>query len=176
MIRTTRQILFHLINEQSLTDETLLTFVVEAEKIINDRPIVKKSSEPDGLSSLTPNDLLLRRRNPCFPPDDLCKRDIHNARWRQSHHLADVFWKRWVKEYLPLLRLHQKWHKPHRNIQVGDLVLLVNERCPRGAWPKAIVEKVFPGSDGVVREVLVRTANSSYLRDVRKLCLLEATE
>ena len=64
---------------------------------------------------------------------------------------------------------------PKRNIQVGDLVLLV-ERCPRGEWPKAIVEQVFPGSDGVVRKVLVRTAKSTYTRDVRKLCLLEGAE
>ena len=80
-----------------------------------------------------------------------------------------------MREYLPQLRLRQKWLKPHRNIRVGDLVLLV-EKTPRGEWPKAVVEKVFLGSDGRVREVVVRTAKSSYTRDVRKLCLLEACE
>ena len=87
-----------------------------------------------------------------------------------------MLWNRWLKEYLPQLRLRQKWHMPQRNIQVGDLVLLV-ERSPRGEWPKAVVEQVFPGSDGVVRKVLVRTAaKSTYTRDVRKLCLLEGAE
>ena len=98
---------------------------------------------------------------------------MYAAHWQQSNYLAEVFWQRWMKEYLPQLRLRQKWHKPRRNIQVGDLVLLV-EKCPRGQWPKAVVDKVSPGEDGVVRKVVVRTANSSYTRDVRKLCLLEA--
>ena len=175
MIRTVQQILFHLTNKQELDDDTLNTFLIEAEKVMNDRPIVKGSCESDELQSLSPNDLLLGRRNPSLPPDDASTRDIYNARWKQTNYLAGVFWNRWLKEYLPLLRLRQKWHKPHRNIQVVDLVLLV-ERCPRGQWPKAIVDKVFPGSDGVVRQVLVRTSTSSYMRDVRKLCLLEGSE
>ena len=54
MIRTVRQILFHLANEQSLTDETLSTFLAEAEKVINDRPIIKLSSD-NAFSTLTPN-------------------------------------------------------------------------------------------------------------------------
>jgi hypothetical protein len=158
-----------------MDDETLCTFFAEAEKVINDRPIVKASPNNGGLASLTPNDLLLMRRNPSFSPDNASTKDIYAARWKQSNYLAGVFWKRWLREYLPLLRLRQKWLKPHRNINVGDLVLLV-EKSPRGEWPKAVVEKVFPGSDGHVREVVVRTAKSSYTRDVRKLCLLEACE
>ena len=45
--------------------------------------------------------------------------------------------------------------------------------APRGQWPKALVQEVFPDSDGVVRQVIVRTASGTYRRDVRKLCLLE---
>ena len=175
MIRTVRQILFHLCNEQSLTDETLMTFLAEAEKVVNDRPIVKSTFECSELSSLSPSDLLILRRNPCFTPDEMSTQDIYAARWKQSNYLAEVFWQRWLKKYLPQLRLRQKWHKPHRNIQVGDLVLLV-EKCSRGQWPKAIVDEVEPGEDGVVRKVTVRTANSTYRRDVRKLCLLEGCE
>ena len=88
-----------------------------------------------------------------------------------------MFWKRFTAEYLPLLQLRSKWHKPQRNLQVGDLVLLVNEhvkRRVRGQWSKALVEETFPGTDGVVREVRIRTSTSSYVRDVRSLCLLEA--
>ena len=38
---------------------------------------------------------------------------------------------------------------------------------------KAVVEKVFPDSFGVVREVSLRTESGIYRRDIRKLCLLE---
>ena len=44
---------------------------------------------------------------------------------------------------------------------------------PRGQLPKALVQETFPDSDGVVRQVLVRSATGVFRRDVRKLCLLE---
>ena len=42
-----------------------------------------------------------------------------------------------------------------------------------GQWPKALVQEMFPDSDGVVRQVLVRSATGVFWRDVHKLCLLE---
>ena len=44
---------------------------------------------------------------------------------------------------------------------------------PRGQWPKALVEETLPDSDGVVRQVFVRSANGVFRRDIRQLCLLE---
>ena len=83
-----------------------------------------------------------------------------------------------MREDLPLLQRRQKWLQPQRNLKVGDLVLVCDENSKRGAWPKAIVEETFPDGDGTVRRVRVRvrTASTEYLRDVRKLCLLEASD
>ena len=50
---------------------------------------------------------------------------------------------------------------------------MADKNTPRGQWPKALVEQVFPDSEGIVRQVVVRTADGIYRRDVRKLCLLE---
>ena len=44
---------------------------------------------------------------------------------------------------------------------------------PWGQWPKALVQETFPDSDGVVRQVLVRSTTGVFRRDVRKLCLIE---
>ena len=96
-----------------------------------------------------------------------------SKRWKQAHYLADVFWKRWIREYIPALQLKQKWLRPRPSLAVGDLVLVVDEASPRGFWPKGIVQEVFPDKYGFVRQVLVRTASSVLRRDVRKLCLLE---
>jgi hypothetical protein len=166
-------------SEQTLTDEALLTFLTEAEKVLNDHPIVKASSDVDAFSALTPNHLILRRQCPSLPPGDFDKQDMYNARWRQAHYLANVFWKRSTSEYLPLLHLRSKWHRPQRNLQLGDLVLVVDEHVKRrvqGQWSKALVEETFPGSDGIVCEVRIRTSTLSYQRDVRSLCLLEAAD
>jgi hypothetical protein len=48
-------------SEQTLTDEALLNFFAEAEKVLNNRPIVTASSDMDAFAALTPNDLILRR-------------------------------------------------------------------------------------------------------------------
>jgi hypothetical protein len=88
MIRSVRQVLFNLMSEQTLTDEALITFLAEAEKVLNDHPIVTASSDMDAFAALTPNDLILS-----LPPGDFDKNDIYGTRRRQAHYLADVFWK-----------------------------------------------------------------------------------
>jgi len=103
-----------------------------------------------------------------LPPDVFFQADEYRRFWRAVQLLADLFWRRWTKEYLPLLQRRQKWLQPQRNLKVGDLVLVCDEH--------AIVEETFPDRDGTVRRVRVRTASTEYLRDVRKLCLLEASD
>ena len=152
----------------SLPDE-----LVEVEKILNSRPITRVSSDPSDLEPLTPNHILLLRHNPCSAPSEFEDSDKFQARWKRVHILANEFWARWVKEYLPMLQERQKWLKRRRNFKVGDLVIMKDTNIPRGQWPKALVQETLPDSDGVVRQVLVRSATGVFRRDVRKLCLLE---
>jgi len=56
--------------------------------------------------------------------------------------------------------------QPSRNLHVGDVVLMYDTNSKRGVWPKALVTDTFPDKDGVARRVRVRTANSSFLRDL----------
>ena len=101
LIRFIRRILYSLVGERLLNDEALRTFLVEVEKIWNDRPITPVSSDPQDLEALTPNHILLLRRNPSSAPDVFKESDKFKARWKHIHLLADHFWQRWTKEYLP---------------------------------------------------------------------------
>ena len=47
--------------------------------------------------------------------------------------MFDIFWKRWVNEYLPLLQKRQKWTKTFPNFFEDDLVLIANDNLPRNA-------------------------------------------
>jgi len=143
---------------------------------MNTRPLTPVSDSPDDLSALTPMSLLCGSLASSLPPHVFFQADEYRRSWRAVQLLADLFWRRWMKEYLPLLQRRQKWLQPRRNLKVGDLVLVCGENSKRGAWPKAIVEETFPDGDGTVRRVRVRTASSEYLRDVRKLCILEASD
>ena len=68
MIRTTRKILRALVGQKLLDDETLTTTLCEVEKIINDRPLVKASNDPNEMEALTPSSLLLLRQNSSVSP------------------------------------------------------------------------------------------------------------
>ncbi|XP_060584000.1 uncharacterized protein LOC132740165 [Ruditapes philippinarum] len=138
MIRSTRAILRSLVKEQLLTDEQLLTVVTEVEKILNDRPITRVSDDPKDLPALTPSMILLLKSNTCIPGGIFRKEDTYaKRRWRQAQYLADIFWKRWIREYIPTLQSRQKWLRPQRDIREGDIVLVAQENIPRGQWPLA---------------------------------------
>ena len=62
-----------------------------------------------------------------------------------------------MKEYLPNLQIRQKWNKECRNFKKDDIVLVVDETVPRGAWPLGRILEVKTGRDGLVRAVLVKT-------------------
>ena len=173
LIRSIRRILHSMVGERLVDEETLRTFLTEVEKILNDRPITPVSDDPKDLEALTPNHILLLRRNPSSSPDLFDELDRFKARWKHVHLLANEFWQRWTREYLPTLQERQKWLQPKPNFKVGDLVLLADKNLSRGQWPKGLVEQTFPDSEGMVRQVVVRTANGAYRREIRKLCLLE---
>lgn len=59
---------------------------------------------------------------------------------------------------------------------MGDVALVAENNTPRGRWPLARVVKVFPGSDGRVRTVELKTKNGTYVRPVVKLCVLEGSD
>lgn len=173
-IRTVRSILMSLLDQQVLDDEGLVTLMCVVEGIVNGRPITKLSDDPSDPLPLTPNHLLLLRSGSVLPPGYFVQQDIYRRRWRQVQYLADIFWKRWIKEYLPTLQERQKWIIDKRNLEIGDLILLCNENMPRNQWPLGLVTNTYPGKDGKVRSVQVKTKTGLYDRPINKMCLLEA--
>ena len=159
MIRSVRQILKALLKEQVVNDEVLSTVVTEATNILNSRPLTRNSDDPTDEEPLTPNHLLQLRPCTSLPPGIFEEEDLYCRRqWRQAQFLANLFWKRWIKEYLPTLQERKKWNEPKENLKVGDVVLLMDENFPRGQWPLARVLEVFTSDDGLVRPAAVKTS------------------
>lgn len=173
-IRTVRRILNALVKEQTLTDDSLQTLLCEVESIINDRPITSPSDDSRDLEPLTPNHLLLMKVQPNMPPGTFNKDDQYaRRRWRQVQYLADLFWTRWTREYLPLLQERQKWTKLKRNFEPGDVVLVVDSSFPRNTWIMGRIIQTIPDSSGTVRRVKLQTKTSTLERPINKLCLLQ---
>ena len=177
MIRSVRSILFSLSRQQTLDEERLITLVSQVEMILNSRPITQINSSVDDPAPLTPNMLLLMRSNKAIPEAVGKETDnYHQRRWAQIHYLSDIFWHRWVKEYLPSLRARQKWLRETNPVKKGDLVLLQEPNCHRGLWPLALVIETIVSHDGIVRACIVKRGNSAchLKRALSSICLLEA--
>lgn len=178
IIRMIRKVLSSVLRQQSLDDEGFQTVLCEAEAMLNDQPITKLSEDPNDLEALTPNHLLLMKGKPILPPGLFEKTDLYaKRRWKQVQYIADLFWKRWIHEYLPLLQERQKWTMEKRNFLPGDVVLIVDSTAPRGSWLLGRILETFPKRNGLVRSVSLQTKTSIIERPVTKICLLcEATD
>ncbi|XP_068237390.1 uncharacterized protein [Palaemon carinicauda] len=157
LIRSVRRALTVACLQQVTTDETFCTLFCEVEDVINSRPVTKFNDDQNCTTPLTPNIILTLKSS----PDSFIstwKKDMYvKRRWRQAQFLADEFWRRWIQEHLSLLQVRQKWSVPKRDINVGDVVLRLDKRLPRGSWPLGKVMEVTRSADGRVRQALIKT-------------------
>ena len=150
-----------------------MTLFAQVASIVNSRPLTILPDDPNDLRPLSPNDLLLLRPSEPFPCGLFSSDDNYTRRrWRQIQYLAGVFWKRWLKEYLPSLQERQKWLQPKSNLKVDDVVLLIDHSAPKGSWNIGRVCEVIPDSKGLVRTVIVKSKSGLLKRPISKLCLL----
>lgn len=185
-IRSIRKIFQSILTEQNvrLSDEDLLTFMCEAEAVLNNRPLTELSDDPTDCEALTPNHLLLLNAGVTFPPGLFSPNDQYvRKRWKQTQFLVNLFWTRWRNEYMVLLQKRQKWSKSNRPHKVGDLVLVQDISLPRNQWPLGRIEETRPSNDGNVRSAVVRIAKklsdfstTLITRPIVKLILLRSVE
>ena len=65
--------------------------------------------------------------------------DLCQDKFRQVQAILDHFWKRWMTEYVPNLTERKKWTIERKNVEVGDLVLVIEPTTPRGQWRLLVV-------------------------------------
>ena len=156
-IRTVRKTMNSILNSQHirLRDDELNTLMCEVESVLNNRPLTEVSS--DSGDALTPNHLLIFNAGITFPPGVFSENDIYvKRRWRQVQYLANLFWRRWSKEYVVTLQERQKWTNKHDNLKFGDLVLLIEANSPRNCWPMGRITSVSNDRNGFVRSATVK--------------------
>uniref|UniRef100_A0A182KHK0 Integrase catalytic domain-containing protein n=1 Tax=Anopheles christyi TaxID=43041 RepID=A0A182KHK0_9DIPT len=142
------------------TDELLRARLSEVELIVNSRPLTEIPLEDEAESPLTPNHFILGSSNGSKPPlpfDD--STPSVRRTWKSVQQFADMFWKRWVTEYLPTLTKRTKWYQPTRLLAEGDLVLVADGNNPRNCWPRGRIIKVYRAADNQVRRVTIQTGS-----------------
>lgn len=156
-----------------LTYEEFITLTTQIEGILNSRPLIPASTDPSDLNALTPAHFLVGSELTALPDRDLTEiKENHLQRWANVQRQQQLFWRRWSNEFLTRLQQRPKWLKEESSLEVGDLVLIKEERSPPLTWKLGRIVSVHPGADGHVRVATVKTADGEVKRPVVKLSLL----
>jgi hypothetical protein len=150
--------------------EVFETLLAEIENIVNRRPLTHVNVDPQSEESLTPAHFLLLH-NANLPMIGVYEEN-DKKQWKAAQALADHFWRRWTKEYFPLLAPRKSSDEGGRQIQPGDVVIIAEPNGPRSVWPKGVVEVVYPGPDGRVRSADVRTRHGTLRRPSCRLAVI----
>jgi hypothetical protein len=152
------------------TFEELSTLLAQVAACMNSRPICALSDNPTDPQPLTPAHFLIGRPLDALPEINQREQQMSAlSRWHFVQRLAQDFRARWQSEYVLSLQRMAKWQTSSPNVAVGDFVLLVDAQEKQQQWPLGRILEIFPGSDGLVRVVSVKTANNTFRRDIRKL-------
>ena len=173
-IRTVRSVLTALLDGNAgVSDgETFQTLICEAEAIVNSCLLTLDNlSDQDSLAPLMPNHILTMKTWPVLPPPVVFQREdqYSRKRWRRVQHLACQFWDCRRKEFLQNLQWRSKWTSPHRNLQIGDVVIVKDEHKPRNRWSLAPVVGTYPSKDGLVRCIKVCIGHPNLSGDGNRL-------
>ncbi|XP_049808978.1 uncharacterized protein LOC126252152 [Schistocerca nitens] len=159
MVGSVKRCLRKVLGQSQLDEEGLNTILVTIEAALNSRLITQGGEESEPLIPahfLVGDRLTTLPTGPVSPVRKDFSKEFHRLQKKVEH-----FWNRWKKEYLILLKnlheTHQPWPGSGR-LQLGDVVLLLEDVRPRHMWRKAQIEDLHEGRDGYIRTVTLRTS------------------
>ena len=175
-IRVTKAELKKSIGDQVLAPLECQTVLFEAANLLNQRPIGRIPNDPADGTYLCPNDILLGQASTNTPQGPFRETKNPRHRYEFCQRIVDNFWKRWYQDVFPSMVPRRKWHTKCRNVQVDDIVVVADQNAIRGKWKIARVTEVYPGPDGRIRNVKVRTATGEYSRPITKIAVIHPVE
>ena len=177
LVRSVKGSLKKSLGVRCLTRSELETTLHEVEACINSRPLTFVGDEVDSINPLTPSHFLIGR-NAGFQIEVSEDEEVVSQRAlsdreivRQGH--LNQFWLMWSKDYLRNLPPTINRLQAKGAVQEGSLVLVREDNIPRMKWPLGLVTQVYPGKDGIVRTVQLRTAKGLIVRSIQRLHDLE---
>ena len=175
-VKSVKYHLKRIIGETILTYEEYFTLLCQVEACLNSCPLTPLTEDASDLLVLTPAHFLIGESSFFIAEPRITEETVPPLqRWRRVQQLTQRFWDCWSTDYLQQLQKRVKWKEPQSSINVGDIVLIRREATAPTRWPLDRVVDVFPGSNGLVRVVSVRTAITTLRRPISKIVkLLEA--
>jgi hypothetical protein len=178
LVRSVKSRLKKTVGKGCLSRKALETTLLEVEATVNSRPLTFVGDTLDTLSPMTPSHFLIGRPAGFQPVVDLEIESVVTTIELQAHEAHRVqrlndFWKVWSREYLCNLPPIVNKFKSKGDLKKGSLVLIKEDNTPRLCWPVGVVEKLYPGRDGLCRSVEIRTKRGVVTRSIQRLYDLE---
>ena len=166
MIKIAKSTMSHVLDSSitSLNFAELDAVFAQVADIMNCRPLGVRSLTETDIVPICPNNLLLGRANN-KAAEKIQPGETLTQRLEAIEELTGRWWHLWYQQVFPSLVPYPKWATSKRDVQVGDVVLILYEhKMDKGEFKLGRVLEVHPGDDGVVRRVTV-----GYSRPSKKL-------
>ena len=144
--------------------------------MMNQRPIGRIPNEPGDSSYLCPNDMLLGQATSMVPQGQF--RETRNPQHRVEfvQKIVDTCRRRWTRDVFPSLFPRKKWNAEKHTVRVDDIVIMEDSNSLRGNWTIRRIINVYPGKDGRVPNVKIKTSTSEYKRPITKIVIIYPPE
>ncbi|UYV64637.1 hypothetical protein LAZ67_3001419 [Cordylochernes scorpioides] len=152
-----KQLIRKVLGDKTVSYKELQTVICEMESAMNSRPLTAISEE-SGLIPITPAKFMCDNVSCLFVPE------------------ADIVDSKFLKESHGKGFLRQNTRNKTKSIKEGDVVLIEVDNKRRTEWPIGVIEKTYPGKDGIVRVAMIKTKRGNFLRPVQRLFFLESSE
>nr|XP_027196402.1 uncharacterized protein LOC113790898 [Dermatophagoides pteronyssinus] len=173
LIKSTKRALYGIVWRKELNSENFRTILYELAAIINSRPIASIEN-----TILTPNKLIYGaeiRKSPQPPYKSDMKMDLLTE-WRSKRRDINSAWKVWSDLYLKHLRNFHKYSTKYVHSNIGDWVLIKDNRYNRERWPTGQIVGTIPDANGIIRTYRVQVGNEVMTRNNRDIYPLEGGE
>ena len=168
-------------SKAGLTPLLMQTAFLEAEAIVNSRPISSINESIDIEQCVTPS-LLCKGRNLQPLPHPASSKQIRDfnelkplTRWLVHRRiLHERFVATWRNAYLLGLqgaKYEQYKHMPP--LRVGQIVLLREKGFKGSTWKLARIDEIYTSSDNVPRRLLLQTNTGRFIRHSHDIAVLE---
>ncbi|XP_058840273.1 uncharacterized protein LOC131695773 [Topomyia yanbarensis] len=172
-IKVAKKQLYRQLGPSRLSFEDVGTVLSQIEALMNSRPLLPMSDDPDDLAALTPAHFLIGTSMLALPDPDHRNLPVNRLDHYQKLQLhVQKFWCHWRSEYLQELQKDTVMNRRNDSMLPGRMVVVVDEMQQPIRWPLARILTTSPGPDGMTRVVTLRTVRGIITRPITKVCLL----
>ncbi|XP_041564860.1 uncharacterized protein LOC121467506 [Drosophila elegans] len=151
-VKCMKTLMIKCLGNTGLTYEELQTIAIEADAILNSRPMAPLSEDPNDGEALSPAHLLIGSSQMSVSEPSIDKsRPSYLTRWH---------------------RARSKWLKPDANIQIGQNVIIHEDNTHPKEWILGRITKTHFGADGRVRVAEIKVKNGTIRRPICKIAPL----